>query len=375
MNHETLTPIRIFLASPEDCADDREKVKAVIQELNGTVARAKGLVLEPYTWKDVVGGMGRPEQVILDQIQMGEIDIFVGLMWRRFGTPTGKAYDSGTEEEFFQAYTTWCSKGQPRILFYFCKRKFYPSKHEIEQLKRVMELRNSIGKRGIFKEYKTSNELTSMFRRDLTRLLNDWGKPPKARGLKKETIQGEGWEIWRDAFETERNSSQRVEAYLYKQADLEVKFMTISGRSIYSTDVEDAIRSRNPDKFQFKLLLFNWDSPHFAEKMRDERRRTDNEIRQAKDKAKLVARQFLTLGEDTGMDLQVRLYQEYPVWRFMVLDEMIAYVGYYPPNKRGYEGPMFSFCKTDLLGLFYPINQYFDKLWEVSSPLVLEDLK
>jgi hypothetical protein len=44
--------------------------------------------------------MGRPEQLILDQI--GQYDLFVGIMWRRFGTPTGVA-GSGTEQEFDHA--------------------------------------------------------------------------------------------------------------------------------------------------------------------------------------------------------------------------------------------------------------------------------
>lgn len=375
MNNETLRPIRIFLASPEDCADDREKARAVIQELDRTLAPSLGLSLKSYTWEDVVGGMGRPEQIILDQIQMREIDIFVGLMWQRFGTPTGEDYNSGTEEEFFQAYSTSRSKGQPHILFYFRTDMFYPSTGDRQaQFGRVTDFKNRLKGLGLFTEYK-SKEFESKFRQDMTYLLTNWNKLPVVLPeSERKVVQGEGWEIWRDAFAPERNGSQRVEAYLYKQANSVVKFMTISGRSVFCNDVEEAIASRNPDLFKFRLLLFDWDSDCFTEKMKDERRQEDM-IDNAKEKAKDVAKQFLMIGENMRMDVQVRLYKEYPVWRIMILDETIAYVGYYPPNKRGYEGPMFSFRKTNPLGLFYPINQYFDKLWEVSSPLTLENLK
>jgi hypothetical protein len=375
MNHNTLRRLRIFLASPGDCVDDREKAKAVIQDLDRALARPIGLLLEPNTWEDVVGDMGRPEQIILDQIQLGKMDLFVGLMWRRFGMPTGENYDSGTEEEFFQAYSTWRSKGQPRILFYFCTSPFYPrTRDERDQFDRVMNFKNKLAKIGMFKEYQGEG-FESKFRQDMTRLLTNWSEPVRLPGSTTKVIQGECWDIWRDAYSPERNGSERVEAYLYKQANYEVKFMTISGRSIFCSNVEEAVLSHNPDVFKLRLLLFDWNSPCFAEKMQDERRRTDIEIGMAKERAKDVAKQFLTLAEKTGIDLQVRLYQEYPVWRIMVLDEKIAYAGYYPNNKRGYEGPMLSFKKGDPRGLFHPINQYFDKLWEVSPPLALEALK
>ena len=50
---------------------------------------------------------GEPEVLINDQI--GKYDIFLGVMWRRFGTPTGVA-ESGTEEEFRRALELWAQE-------------------------------------------------------------------------------------------------------------------------------------------------------------------------------------------------------------------------------------------------------------------------
>ena len=67
--------------------------------------------------------MGRPQGIINKQI--GEYDIFIGMMWKRFGTPTGKA-GSGTEEEFRLAYEYWETTKSVMILFYFCQAPFMP---------------------------------------------------------------------------------------------------------------------------------------------------------------------------------------------------------------------------------------------------------
>src|SRR5450759_4663688 len=95
---EQVQKIRIFVASPGDVGKEREGLKDVVQELNTTIAPYKGLALELVKWEThATPNMGRAQGVI--NSQLGEYDIFVGLMWKRFGTPTGKA-EYGTEEEF-----------------------------------------------------------------------------------------------------------------------------------------------------------------------------------------------------------------------------------------------------------------------------------
>src|SRR6266850_1498313 len=113
-------PQRVFVASPSDVRVERDSMPSVINELNHTL---EALVphaasrLELVRWEThSFPGMGRPQGLINEQI--GEFDIFVGILWQRFGTPTGKA-DSGTEEEFRRAYEKWLKEGRPHILLYF----------------------------------------------------------------------------------------------------------------------------------------------------------------------------------------------------------------------------------------------------------------
>ena len=60
--------LRVFLASPGDVADERKRVARVINAMNKSEARAHGVTLELLKWEDVAPGMGRPEQVLLDQL-------------------------------------------------------------------------------------------------------------------------------------------------------------------------------------------------------------------------------------------------------------------------------------------------------------------
>jgi hypothetical protein len=121
--------ITVFVACPSDMANEKGLLERVIASLNQTLGDHTGLMLELKEWSSVIPSMGRPENVILDELPVQEWDIFVGLMWLKFGQPTGnkdkvtrKKYSSGTEEEFTLAYKSWSKNGRPNIMFYRCIR-------------------------------------------------------------------------------------------------------------------------------------------------------------------------------------------------------------------------------------------------------------
>jgi len=124
--------LKIFLASPGDVADERERVKAVVEELTrtGNAADKLGIELEVLDWKTHVSpAVGRPEGETLKQLPVEMWDIFIGIFWMRFGTPpnavhsqTGQPLESGTEEEFIEAYGRQQREGLPKVLLYRCDR-------------------------------------------------------------------------------------------------------------------------------------------------------------------------------------------------------------------------------------------------------------
>src|SRR6266545_1333402 len=109
MTGENPKTLRIFAASPSDVSTERAKLETVVETLRPT-AEYLGLKLEVIDWRSVVPDVGRPQQIIFDQLKPTSWDIFVGILWHRFGTPpgakdrSGNNYLSGTEEEFKTAY-------------------------------------------------------------------------------------------------------------------------------------------------------------------------------------------------------------------------------------------------------------------------------
>ncbi len=119
-----MNKIRLFLSSPGDVAAERDRVRSVVARLNRQWEDVYDIDMEIIDWRThVAPNAGRPQEVINEQI--GEYDIFLGMMWKRFGTPTGVA-DSGTEEEFNIAFKNWEKFKRPRILFYFSKAEYSP---------------------------------------------------------------------------------------------------------------------------------------------------------------------------------------------------------------------------------------------------------
>jgi formylglycine-generating enzyme required for sulfatase activity len=165
--------IRVFLASPSDVSLERQTTERIVGELNRSIAPKLGILVELVLWEDMVPGMGRPEQVILDQADIAGTDIFVGILWNRFGTPTGRA-DSGTEEEFQVAYQAWQQSGKPRIMLYFCQRPAnFQIEQEIAQKTSVIRFRQQISNLGIVREFQEPSDFEAILRQDLTKHLLD----------------------------------------------------------------------------------------------------------------------------------------------------------------------------------------------------------
>ena len=99
--------IRIFVSSPSDVVDERDRARQVIENLRRRYAGR--LELEPILWEDLPlqADMSFQEGIDLIISERG-VDIAVFLFWARLGSPTGplitdrdgNSYQSGTEREF-----------------------------------------------------------------------------------------------------------------------------------------------------------------------------------------------------------------------------------------------------------------------------------
>lgn len=141
------TFVKVFLSSPGDLESQREDIATRLRSLS-RIYEQRDVSLEIITGAVPPPRMGRPQQ----QINVfSDCDIFVGMIWLRFGTPTGginqstgQLFLSGTEEEFHLAYDSWKKTGRPEILFYCCNRA--PDRLEDihpEQFARVVSFKES----------------------------------------------------------------------------------------------------------------------------------------------------------------------------------------------------------------------------------------
>jgi hypothetical protein len=106
--------IKVFLASPGDLAEERKIAKVIIDDFNSQLADALGYQVELVGWEDTLPGVGRPQAII--NRDLDGCDLFIGMLWKRWGTPPGtETYTSGFEEEFNRSMARNTEHGRPEI--------------------------------------------------------------------------------------------------------------------------------------------------------------------------------------------------------------------------------------------------------------------
>lgn len=113
--------VRIFLASPGDLGEERRLIKETEDELNSVVASHLGFRIELKGWEDTISGVGRPQSIINQELDLCEL--FIGVMYKRWGSAPSRdgRYTSGFEEEFERSLERRANTGKPEIALYFKK--------------------------------------------------------------------------------------------------------------------------------------------------------------------------------------------------------------------------------------------------------------
>lgn len=201
--------IRIFIGSPSDVVVERDIVFKVVTDVYETFrnivdghkillySKVKDSylpipILRVARWEDVPPNAGIPSEIILEQFPVDESDIFVFILWKRFGTPTGTRridgtrYTSGTQEEYERAYSCYIqNKSKRPVIMVYRKNDDFSSTSlstkDLVQYRRVRkffdELETPRGKRPALIYLFKGNEFEGVFRRHLfTTVLSLLGK-------------------------------------------------------------------------------------------------------------------------------------------------------------------------------------------------------
>lgn len=176
---KVMSVLNIFLASPSDVAAERATVEDVVASVNKSVGPRLGWFINLYKWEDTAPGFGRPQTLINPKVD--ECDLFVGILWERWGQPTGD-YSSGFEEEFERARARRKARGEPEIWLIFKNVNRDKLEDPGDQLKRVLEFRRSQiqSREVLFKDIRGADDLKTEFHSWLIEHILDLPSPAQA---------------------------------------------------------------------------------------------------------------------------------------------------------------------------------------------------
>ena len=173
-----ITLLRVFVASPGDVEPERLALEQVIRDLNILFGKTREIQLDLIKWEThAYPNLGKDVQSVINEQIGDDYDILIGILWKRFGTPTPRAM-SGTAEEFERAYNRFQENPDSlRVLIYFNESPVSPSELDPSQLALLKEFRDSLGEKGaLFWTYTELEEFTNLVRMHLIQHITDYGK-------------------------------------------------------------------------------------------------------------------------------------------------------------------------------------------------------
>ena len=159
---------KCFVASPSDTSEEREAVDVVLGEINRTIGEHLQFRIESKKWeKDARPSFAEDGQAVINAQLLDNYQIFIGIMWNRFGTPTSRA-GSGTEEEFDQAYQRHKDNEDIEIMLYFNDKPQSSSSLDLEQLQKIREFKSKVRNLGgLTSEYVGVEDFSSKLKEHL----------------------------------------------------------------------------------------------------------------------------------------------------------------------------------------------------------------
>src|ERR1022692_3941794 len=160
--------LTVFLASQSDLADERKRSSQVVGEINDANKRIDWWI-DLVVWEDTLPGYGRPQALINRHVE--QCEIFIGLLWQRWGTPPAQnsLLSSGFEEEFSIAMGRRGRTALPEIWMFFKTVEPARIADPGPQLQRVLAFRESLieSKALSFREFDSTDAWERILRKCL----------------------------------------------------------------------------------------------------------------------------------------------------------------------------------------------------------------
>ena len=261
-----ITKIKLFVSSPSDTLKERETVEKICDQINHNEGLKRSFHVYVYRWeRDYTPDLGPPQKQITKELY--DTDIFVGILWNRFGTPT-KEYQSGTEEEFKTTLKLIKTGKMSEFCFYQSERydkNFDKSNNEHSSQKTKVNafFENNRKTFGVFK-YKTIKAFEDKFRKDISEKIDNILKRTyDFESLNKSFNKNGIKKLYTPEFDDLRNHDKK-EFILKEESDIFLlahtgnAFLHDSGNGSPGIFF-DSVRQRlsNKKKYKFNVLLLN----------------------------------------------------------------------------------------------------------------------
>jgi len=172
-----LTNYKVFIASPGGLESERKSFRELLSSHSETDAIERGCHFQSIGWEITMGGMGRPQEKINEDLRL--CDLFVLVLWDRWGSPTGadEGYTSGTHEEYMVALDCLKNDEFPMkdIVVFFKTVDPRRMSDPGPQLTAVLDFKKSLEKDRalLFETFDTSEAFSEKLRRHVSKWTRD----------------------------------------------------------------------------------------------------------------------------------------------------------------------------------------------------------
>ncbi len=178
---KTIKQIKILISCPADVENIKDLIEKCCSNFNPTFSKNENIVFEVVHWKKNVSPIitgGRAQDIINLEFEDQEYDIFIGILWKKFGEKqtNGK---TPTEEEYEIALNNYKEKQRPKkVKVYFKQDPFEMPKTEEDllQMTEILRFKKQIQKEGLYAEFNEDSFL-HFFYKELQGFLYDFKEP------------------------------------------------------------------------------------------------------------------------------------------------------------------------------------------------------
>lgn len=176
------TVLKVFVASPSNVLDERNRLSEVVDEVNSVMAKHTGVRLDLLRYEQEASpDFGEDAQAVINRQIPQDYEIFIGIVWYTIGSSTKRAA-SGTIEEYELAKTRFDKDAKSvRLMLYF---KDAPpsslSDIEPQQFMQVQAFRSRVADEGaLYATFTTTDDFANKIRKHLMKHVQEWDAEPK----------------------------------------------------------------------------------------------------------------------------------------------------------------------------------------------------